>query len=101
MIINAPIKFRLMELFEEEGPMWNYEVILRVMEEYNMHSQYQQQMVNYDLIEMVSAGFLTEEESVVDTEGRFHKDHLLMRYQITNLGIETVDGLKKKVKHYE
>lgn len=99
MMRDVPIKFRLMEMFEENGPMWNYEVIPKLMEEYRMKTHHQQQMVNYDLIEMVSAGFLDEGESVVDTEGKFNKDHLLTKYSITPLGIDTVDDLKKKVRH--
>ena len=60
MIRDAPVKFRIMEVFEEGGPQWNYEVVPKIMEEYGMHSHHEQQMVNYDIIEMVSAGFLEE-----------------------------------------
>ena len=58
MIRDAPVKFRILEVFEEGGPKWNYEVVPKIMEEYGMHSHHEQQMVNYDIIEMVSAGFL-------------------------------------------
>ena len=46
MIRDAPVKFRIMEVFEEGGPQWNYEVVPKVMEEYGMHSHHEQQMVN-------------------------------------------------------
>ncbi len=101
MIRDAPIKFRLLEILEEGGEMWNYEIVPKLMGEYNMKSHHEQQMVNYDLIEMVSAGFLNEGESVIDEEGKFNKGHLLTKYSITPLGIATVDDLKKKVRHYE
>ena len=74
MIRDAPVKFRIMEVFEEGGPQWNYEVVPKIMEEYGMHSHHEQQMVNYDIIEMVSAGFLEEGESVIDEEGSSTKD---------------------------
>ena len=89
MIRDAPVKFRIMEVFEEGGPQWNYEVVPKIMEEYGMHSHHEQQMVNY------------EGESVIDGEGKFNKGHLLTKYTITPLGIATVDDLKKKVRHYE
>lgn len=55
-------------------------------------------MMNYDLIEMVSAGFLTEKACAVDKEGWFHQGHLLMQYAITKLGRNTINDLKKQVR---
>jgi len=41
MIKNAPVKFRILEMYEERGPMWNYEVIPMVMDEYHMRSTHE------------------------------------------------------------
>ncbi len=101
IIKKAPIKFRLMQILENGGPMWSYEVVDKLCQEYNMSSEHERHMVNYDLIEMTSAGFLQELEHKVDTEGKLNKDHLLVRYGITDLGITTVDGLKSEVRYYE
>ncbi|WP_235584825.1 DMT family transporter [Candidatus Methanomethylophilus sp. 1R26] len=101
IIKKAPIKFRLMQILENGGPMWSYEIVDKLCEEYGMKSDHDKHMVNYDLIEMTSAGFLSEEGYEIDTEGKLNKDHLLVKYAITDLGITTVDGLKSKVRFYE
>ncbi|MGI6009605.1 MAG: EamA/RhaT family transporter [Methanomethylophilus sp.] len=101
IIKKAPIKFRLMQILENGGEMWSYEVVDQLCKEYNMTSEHSKHMVNYDLIEMTSAGFLQEIDHQVDTEGKLNKGHLLVKYAITDLGITTVDGLKSEVRHYE
>ena len=101
IIKKAPIKFRLMQILENGGPMWSYEIVDKLCEEYGMKSDHDKHMVNYDLIEMTSAGFLSEEGYEIDTEGKLNKDHLLVKYAITDLGITTVDGLKSNVRFYE
>ncbi|MCI2074653.1 MAG: DMT family transporter [Candidatus Methanomethylophilus sp.] len=101
IIRKAPIKFRLMQILENGGPQWSYEVVDKLCEEYGMKSEHDKHMVNYDLIEMTSAGFLREEGYEIDTEGKLNKDHLLVKYAITDLGITTIDELKTKVRHYE
>ena len=101
IIKKAPIKFRLMQILENGGPMWSYEIVDKLCEEYGMKSDHDKHMVNYDLIEMTSAGFLSEEGYEIDTEGKLNKHHLLVKYAITDLGITTVDGLKSNVRFYE
>ena len=98
---NAPLKFRIMELVMTDGPIWTQDIVKIVGEEYNMTSAYQRNMINYDVIECVSAGFLKEGESVVDEEGVFRQGALLTCYSITPLGTSTVEELRTKVNHYE
>ena len=58
MMEGQPIKFRILELFEEKGPMWTDEIVPILQDEYHMKGDYGRDMANFDLIELVSAGLL-------------------------------------------
>ena len=60
MMEGQPIKFRILELFKEKGAMWTDEIVPIIQDEYNMKSNYGRDMVNFDVIELVSAGLLRE-----------------------------------------
>ena len=98
MMENCPRKFRLMEVLDENGQMWTNEIVPMVQKEYGMNSDHGRDMINYDLVEMVSAGFVKEGDSVLDEEGKFKKGHLLTQYSLTKLGKSTLEDLKSKVK---
>lgn len=87
-----------MEILDENGPMWTQEIVPLVQDEYNMNSVHGGNMINYDLVEMVSAGFLDEGESVIDEEGIFKKGHLVTKYTLTPLGKSMLEELKTKIK---
>lgn len=95
---GAPLKFRIMELVDEEGPLWTHEIIDKIYAEYGMSTEYEKLMINYDVVEMVSAGFLSEGECKVDEEGLYRQGKLLTLYSITKLGKDTVVELKGKFK---
>lgn len=95
---GAPLKFRIMEIVDEEGPLWTNEIVDKIGAEYGMSTEYEKAMINYDIVEMVSAGFLTEGESKVDEAGVYRQGKLLTIYSITKLGKDTVVELKGKFK---
>ena len=35
---NRPIKFRILELFLDGKEYWNYEIVSKIQDEYNMNS---------------------------------------------------------------
>ena len=95
---GQPIKFRILELFEQKGPMWTDEIVPILQEEYyKTKGDYGRDMANFDLIEMVSAGLLREGESKVDEDGHYKKDHLITHYELSGLGQTYLDDLKTKV----
>ncbi len=98
MMEGQPIKFRLMEILDENGAMWTNEIVPIVQKEYNMNSNHGRDMINYDLVEMVSAGFACEGESVLDEEGVYKQGHLLTQYTLTKLGKSMLEELKTKVR---
>ena len=97
MMEGQPIKFRILELFEEKGPMWTDEIVPILQDEYHMKVDYGRDMANFDLIELVSAGLLREGDSKLDEDGHYKKDHLITHYEISGLGQSYLDDLKVKV----
>lgn len=93
------MKFFLLEILEASGAegMWTDEIVAKTSEVYNMRTEYQKDMINYDIIELVSAGLLVEGESRFDEEGSFKKGHILTHYTITPLGRTYYEDLVKKV----
>lgn len=94
---NRPIKFRMFELINEKGSVWNYEIVKQLQSEYDMNTDYGRDCLNFDLIEMHAAGFLEEEEIVLDTEGKFRKGRLLSRYKLTELGKGQLQNLIENI----
>jgi hypothetical protein len=83
---NRPIKFRILELFLDGEEHWNYEIVSKIQEEYNMKSGYGRDSINFDIIELASGGMLKDVEQKVDEEGIYKKDFLLHKYVITDFG---------------
>lgn len=99
---GRPIKFRLLEIFNEGGK-WNYEVIPQVQEEYHMGTKYDADSINFDIIEICTAGFLVKTETMIDETGIYRQGSLLIKYKITQLGREQFETVarnlsKRKVK---
>lgn len=83
---NSPIKFRILELFLDGEEHWNYEIVSKIQNEYNMNSAYGRDSINFDIIELASGGMLKDIEQKVDEEGIYKKDFLLHKYVITDFG---------------
>ena len=81
-----PIKFRILELYSDGQEYWNYEIVKKVQEEYNMRSDYHRDSINFDIIELVSGGMLSSVDEKVDDEGIYKKGFLLQKYVITDFG---------------
>ena len=103
MIVGAPLKFRIMELLSKKS-MWNYEIVDALQDEYHLTSSIGRDNINYDCIEMVSAGFSKEIEWDIDKDGsKFDSKHpgrLLTKYELTPYGKATLEELIAKVRHY-
>lgn len=83
---NRPIKFRILELFLDGEEHWNYEIVSKIQQEYNMQSNYGRDSINFDIIELASGGMLKDVEQKVDEGGIYKKDFLLHKYVITDFG---------------
>lgn len=96
MMEGRPIKFRILELLDRNGPMWNHDIGAVVSAEYGMADRYGRDCINYDLIEMEAAGFIRAVEMVDDTEEKFRKGYFLTQYRMTSLGKSQFDYLVDK-----
>lgn len=83
---KRPIKFKILQLFLDEKEHWNYEIVLKVQEEYGLKGDYQRDSINFDIIELASGGMLKDVEQKVDEEGIYKKGFLLHKYVITDFG---------------
>lgn len=83
---NRPIKFRILELFLDGEEHWNYEIVSKIQNEYNMNNDYGRDSINFDIIELASGGMLKDLEQRIDEEGIYKKDFLLHKYVITDFG---------------
>ncbi len=83
---ERPIKFRILELFLDGEEHWNYEIVSKIQQEYNMNSAYGRDSINFDIIELASGGMLKDLEQKIDEEGIYKKDFLLHKYVITDFG---------------
>lgn len=95
---GRPIKFRILEILDTDGPSWSNDIVKQLQSEYNMPSDYQRDCLNFDLIEVDASGMITELESRIDTEGEYKADALLSKYKITPIGVGLLAELKSKVK---
>jgi len=98
MMEGRPFKFRILEILEAEGAMWNKDLVRQLQEEYNMPSDYYRDCLNFDLIEVSASGMACEVDSAIDEEGTYKKDGLLIKYRITQLGIDQLNDLRSKVR---
>jgi hypothetical protein len=94
---GRPIKFRLLEIFDK-GEKWNYEVVPQMQQEYGMNDRYGGDTINFNIIEICTAGFLVRLENVVDTEILYRKDALLIKYKITQLGRDQLENIKNNLR---
>lgn len=97
MMEHTPLKFRLLEYIETNPGQWNDEIVPNIQGEYRMNTDHGRNMINYDLIELVSAGLIREEGNKIDEDGHYKQGALLTQYNITNLGRSYLDDLRTKV----
>ncbi|MDR3075137.1 MAG: hypothetical protein LBU30_03745 [Candidatus Methanoplasma sp.] len=101
MMEGRPYKFRILEILDAGEAMWSCDVVRKLQEEYKMHSNYQRDCLNFDLIEVAASGMISETETKIDEDGSFKMNSLLVRYKITPIGKNLLDELKSKVKPME
>jgi hypothetical protein len=96
MMEGRPIKFRLLEVFNE-GERWNHEVIPKIQKEYDMNTKFDADSINFDIIEICTAGFLVKTDTRIDEDGVYRAGSLLIKYKITQLGRNQFETLSSKV----
>lgn len=97
MMEGRPYKFRILEILDTQGPMWNSDIVRQLQAEYNMPSDYYRDSLNFDLIEVAASGMICEADAKIDEDGSYRQDCLLLKYKITSLGVDLLNELRSKV----
>lgn len=89
-----PIKFQIIKALLDGGEHWNYEIVPPIQESCGMGSDYGRDSINFDLLELLSAGMIEDLEQQVDEDGIFKKGFLLHKYRITDFGREWATAMQ-------
>lgn len=83
------IKGRLLQLLEEGGPQWDYELAARIASEYAEASgQYWYDTIRLNLADLFSSGLVTEVEQALDPSKSYGVDKILFKFALTEFGRE-------------
>jgi hypothetical protein len=83
------IKGRILQLFEERGPLWDYEVFELVAAEYGeVEGQYWYDTLRLVLADLYSSGLTTSIEETLDPGKSFGVEKILFRFELTAFGRE-------------
>jgi hypothetical protein len=87
MMEGRPIKFRLLEIINE-GEIWSHEAIKKIQSEYASMgpANHFRDMINFDLMELATSGFIVTVDSKIDVDGVFRQDALLTKYKMSQIG---------------
>lgn len=81
------MKGRTLQIVEEMGPLWEYEIAAQLIKEYGLKDNGPNKgKVRMWLIELAANALIKSIEDAVDDGTHFGEDKLLCRYEITEFG---------------
>jgi hypothetical protein len=81
------IKGRILQLLEERGPLWDYEIFELVAAEYpEVEGQYWYDTLRLVLADLYSSGITTSVEEGLDPGKSFGVEKILFRFDLTSFG---------------
>jgi hypothetical protein len=81
------MKGRAIQILEERGPSWDYEIAHQLIEEYALENDRRNRgTVRLWLIEYAANGLIKTIEDAVDDGSNFGQNKLLCRYEVTAFG---------------
>lgn len=81
------MKGRTIQILEERGPSWDYDIAKQVIDEYELQDDRRNRSnIRIWLIEYAANGLIEAVEDAVDDGSNFREDKLMSRYQVTNFG---------------
>lgn len=96
---GRPVKFRILEMFANEGRLWSYEVVDMVAKEYkDRSSRYGRNSTIWTLVELSAAGFIAEVDSKINDSTDYGTGGLFHRYGLTEIGRAELERLRGIVK---
>jgi hypothetical protein len=83
------IKGRLLQLLEQGGPQWDYELAAKIASEYDeVDGQYWYDTIRLNLADLFSSGLVTEVEQALDPSKSFGVEKILFKFALTEFGRE-------------
>lgn len=83
------IKGRLLQLLEQGGPQWDYELAAKIQSEYSEASgQYWYDTIRLNLADLFSSGLVTEVEQAIDPGKSYGVEKILFKFDLTDFGRE-------------
>jgi hypothetical protein len=81
------IKGRLLQLLEQGGPQWDYELGAKIAGEYDeVEGQYWYDTIRLNLADLFSSGLITEVEETLDPSKSYGVEKVLFRFELTDFG---------------
>ena len=84
--MRPTIKGRIIQVLNERGAMWDYEIVELLMKEYNQISEIERGYDRIALIELASNGLLEVVDLAIDVKNIFGKSKLLYKYKLSEFG---------------
>ena len=86
---DVHIKGRIIQLLEERGPLWDYELFATLVSEYpEVNGQYWYDTIRLKLTDLYSTGLTTSVEEDLDADKSFGNEKILFRFALTDFGRE-------------
>jgi hypothetical protein len=86
---KLPIKGRLLQLLEERGPQWDYELASAIAQEYaEVDGRYWYDTIRLSLADLYSSGLIREVEEALDPSKSHGIEKILFRFDLTDFGRE-------------
>jgi hypothetical protein len=83
------IKGRLLQLLEQGGPQWDYELAAKIASEYDeVDGQYWYDTIRLNLADLFSSGLITEVEEALDPSKSYGVEKILFKFALTEFGRE-------------
>jgi hypothetical protein len=80
------MKCHMLQLIDEQGPMWDYDIAEEVMRAYGVSGDYWFGTVRLTLTDLFSSGLLDEVETAVDPDKSHGEEKLLFKFGLNDFG---------------
>jgi hypothetical protein len=83
------IKGRMLQLLDERGPQWDYELFEQIAADYpEVEGEYWYDTIRLKLADLYSSGITTQVEEALDSSRSFGNDKILFKFDLTDFGRE-------------
>ena len=83
------IKGRILQLLEEHGPQWDYELFEKIAAEYpEVEGEYWYDTIRLELADLYSSGITAQVEEALDPSKSFGNEKILFKFGLTDFGRE-------------